>query len=50
MTDETCWFLAADFEKQSWQRGALAFLKTCREHDRHCRNERAQVLLLRSGS
>lgn len=31
MMDETCWFLAADFDKQSWQRDALAFLKTCRE-------------------
>jgi hypothetical protein len=31
MTDETCWFLAADFDKQSWQRDALAFLVTCRE-------------------
>ena len=31
MTDETCWFLAADFDKHSWQRDALAFLATCRE-------------------
>lgn len=31
LTDETCWFLAADFDKQSWQRDALAFLTTCRE-------------------
>ena len=31
MPDETCWFLAADFDKQSWQRDALAFLSTCRE-------------------
>src|SRR6266545_3181657 len=31
MTDETCWFLAADFDKESWQRDALAFLSTCRE-------------------
>ena len=31
--DETCWFLAADFDKQSWQRDALAFLATCREKD-----------------
>jgi superfamily II DNA or RNA helicase len=31
MSDETCWFLAADFDKQSWQRDALAFLATCRE-------------------
>ena len=31
MADETCWFLAADFDKQFWQRDALAFLATCRE-------------------
>ena len=31
MPDETCWFLAADFDKQSWQRDALAFLATCRK-------------------
>ena len=31
LVDETCWFLAADFDKQSWQRDALAFLGTCRE-------------------
>lgn len=31
MADETCWFLVADFDKQSWQRDALAFLTTCRE-------------------
>ena len=31
MPDETCWFLAADFDKQSWHRDALAFLATCRE-------------------
>jgi superfamily II DNA or RNA helicase len=31
MPDETCWFLAADFDKQSWQHDAFAFLSTCRE-------------------
>jgi hypothetical protein len=31
MPDETCWFLAADFDKQSWQRDALAFLAMCGE-------------------
>ena len=25
MADETCWFLAADFDKQSWQRDAWRF-------------------------
>ena len=31
LRDETCWFLAADFDKQDWQRDARAFLTTCRE-------------------
>ena len=31
LTNETCWFLAADFDKQSWQRDVLAFLATCRD-------------------
>jgi len=31
MADGACWFLAVDFDKQSWQRDALAFLATCRE-------------------
>jgi hypothetical protein len=31
LPDETCWFLAADFDKQDWQRDARAFLATCRE-------------------
>ncbi len=31
LADGTCWFLAADFDKQHWQRDALAFLTTCRE-------------------
>lgn len=31
LADETCWFLAADFDKQSWSRDVRAFLETCRE-------------------
>lgn len=31
LTDETCWFLAADFDKASWQDDVRAFLKTCGE-------------------
>lgn len=31
LMDETCWFLAADFDKAFWQRDALAILATCRE-------------------
>jgi superfamily II DNA or RNA helicase len=31
VADQTCWFLAVDFDKRSWQRDALAFLATCGE-------------------
>lgn len=30
LADGACWFLAADFDKQTWQRDAEAFLTTCR--------------------
>jgi superfamily II DNA or RNA helicase len=29
LTDETCWFLAVDFDKASWQNDARAFVGTC---------------------
>jgi len=31
LQDDTCWFVAVDFDKKSWQADADAFLKTCRE-------------------
>ena len=30
LLDETCYFLAADFDKSSWQADARAFLETCK--------------------
>ena len=30
LQDETCWFLAADFDKESWVDDAMALLETCR--------------------
>src|SRR6266705_4689671 len=30
LQDETCFFLAADFDKQGWREDASAFLETCR--------------------
>jgi hypothetical protein len=33
LLDETCWFLAADFDKKTWQEDAAAFLATCRDWD-----------------
>ena len=32
LAGDTCWFLAADFDKEHWQRDAAAFLATCVEH------------------
>jgi hypothetical protein len=29
LPDETCWFLAVDFDKATWKEDADAFLKTC---------------------
>lgn len=29
LPDETCWFLAADFDKSAWREDTLAFLSTC---------------------
>jgi hypothetical protein len=31
LLDETCWFLAVDFDKKTWREDASAFLSTCRE-------------------
>ena len=29
LLDETCWVLAADFDKKTWQEDAIAFIATC---------------------
>jgi len=31
LLDETCWFLAVDFDKKGWQEDAAVFLRTCEE-------------------
>jgi hypothetical protein len=31
LQDDTCWFVAVDFDKKSWQTDAHAFLKMCHE-------------------
>ena len=31
LADETCWFLAADFDKATWQEDVRAYLHTCSE-------------------
>lgn len=33
LLDETCWFLAVDFDKKTWKEDATAFRATCRELD-----------------
>src|SRR4030042_707226 len=33
LLDETCWFLAADFDKKAGQEAAAAFLASCRDWD-----------------
>ena len=33
LLDETCWFLAADFDGEGWNQDATALLETCRRHD-----------------
>ena len=30
LPDETCWFLAADFDKESWAADAMAIVETCK--------------------
>jgi superfamily II DNA or RNA helicase len=30
LVDETCWFLAVDFDKRSWREDLMAFAETCR--------------------
>jgi superfamily II DNA or RNA helicase len=32
LADESCWFLAADFDKSTWTEDAKAFLETCASH------------------
>jgi hypothetical protein len=33
LKNETCWFLAADFDKEAWREDVLAFAETCRRID-----------------
>jgi superfamily II DNA or RNA helicase len=33
LEDETCWFLAADFDKADWMQDVAAFVSTCTEFD-----------------
>ena len=33
LQDDTCWFLAVDFDQKSWQLDAVSFLESCRERN-----------------
>lgn len=33
LLDETCWFLAVDFDKEAWKENSKAYLETCRTFD-----------------
>ncbi|MDB5737920.1 MAG: hypothetical protein JWO65_1588, partial [Sphingomonas bacterium] len=45
LADETCWFLAADFDKQDWAGDALAMIDTC-----HAKGVPAALERSRSGN
>lgn len=40
--DDSCWFLAADFDKQGWAADASAYLAACRERDLPAALERSR--------
>jgi hypothetical protein len=40
--DESCYFLAIDFDKETWREDALAFIKTCRQFSIDVLLERSQ--------
>ena len=42
LPDETCWFLAVDFDKGQWQDDVTAFVKTCRDKGVPCAVERSR--------
>lgn len=44
LLDETCWFLAVDFDKEQWMKDVSAYLETCRSF-----NVPASVEISRSG-
>jgi len=33
LPDETCWFLAVDFDQKTWKQDAASFIESCREYD-----------------
>jgi superfamily II DNA or RNA helicase/very-short-patch-repair endonuclease len=42
LVDETCFFLAADFDKTTWQEDVRAFMETCEQMNLHAAIERSR--------
>lgn len=42
LTDETCWFLAVDFDKANWLEDVRSFISSCKEHNIGCLLERSR--------
>jgi superfamily II DNA or RNA helicase len=42
LPDETCWFIAADFDKKTWEYDSLAFLESCQELEVPAYRERSR--------
>lgn len=42
LIDETCWFIAVDFDKTTWMEDAEAFLETCKPYNIHASLERSR--------
>lgn len=42
LVDETCWFLALDFDKDQWELDVRAYLGTCRQEGIHAGIERSR--------
>ncbi|WEG11280.1 DEAD/DEAH box helicase family protein [Pullulanibacillus sp. KACC 23026] len=42
LKDETCWFLAIDFDKKDWQIESIAFINTCKRLGVHAYLERSR--------
>lgn len=42
LPDDTCWFLAVDFDKTTWQQDAAAFFETCQSYNVSAALERSR--------
>ena len=42
LKDDTCWFLAVDFDKEHWMQDISAFIKTCLKNNIPCSLERSR--------